>query len=161
MPAQPGAKAPEITTFARDLVVIEPARGWVGLELAELWRYRELIGFLALRDIQIRYKQSLLGVAWAVIQPLLTMVVFTLLFGMLLGRGGMPTVEGVPYAVSTYCALVPWQLFASCPASSGDSLVANQHLITQGLLPAPRRADRADPLRPPRLRHRLRACCSG
>jgi lipopolysaccharide transport system permease protein len=128
-------KAPEITAFARDPVVIVPARGWVGLELAELWRYRELIGFLALRDIRIRYKQSLLGVAWAVIQPLLTMVVFTLLFGMLLGRRGMPTVEGVPYAVSTYCALVPWQLFATSLASSGDSLVSNQHLIRKVYFP--------------------------
>jgi hypothetical protein len=100
-------KAPEIAAFACDPVVIVPARGWVGLELAELWRYRELIGFLALRDIRIRYKQSLLGVAWAVIQPLLTMVVFTVLFGTLRGRRGMPTDEGVPYAVSTYCALVP------------------------------------------------------
>jgi lipopolysaccharide transport system permease protein len=107
----------------------------VGLDLAELWRYRELIGFLALRDIRIRYKQSLLGVAWAVIQPLLTMVVFTLLFGMLLGRRGMPTVEGVPYAVSTYCALVPWQLFATSLASSGDSLVTNQHLIRKVYFP--------------------------
>lgn len=135
MPAQPAAKAPDITAFACDPVVIEPARGWVGLDLAELWRYRELIGFLALRDIRIRYKQSLLGVAWAVIQPLLTMVVFTLLFGMLLGRRGMPTVEGVPYAVSTYCALVPWQLFATSLASSGDSLVSNQHLIRKVYFP--------------------------
>ena len=135
MAAQPGVKAPEITAFARDPVVIVPARGWVGLDLAELWRYRELIGFLALRDIRIRYKQSLLGIAWAVIQPLLTMVVFTLLFRMLLGRHGMPTVEGVPYAVSTYCALVPWQLFATSLASSGDSLVSNQHLIRKVYFP--------------------------
>lgn len=135
MAAQPAAKAPEITALACDPVVIEAARGWVGLDLAELWRYRELIGFLALRDIRIRYKQSLLGAAWAVIQPLLTMVVFTLLFGMLLGPGGMPTVEGVPYAVSTYCALVPWQLFATSLASSGDSLVSNQHLIRKVYFP--------------------------
>jgi lipopolysaccharide transport system permease protein len=135
MAAQSGAKAPEITAFVSDPVVIVPTHGWVGLDLAELWRYRELIGFLALRDIRIRYKQSLLGIAWAVIQPLLTMVVFTLLFGMLLGRHGMPTVEGVPYAVSTYCALVPWQLFATSLASSGDSLVSNQHLIRKVYFP--------------------------
>lgn len=135
MAAQPGTKAPEIAALACDPVVIEPARGWVGLDLPELWRHRELIGFLALRDIRIRYKQSLLGAAWAVLQPLLTMVVFTVLFGLLLGPGGMPTVVGVPYAVSTYCALVPWQLFATSLASSGDSLVANQHLIHKVYFP--------------------------
>ena len=135
MAAQPAAKAPGISTFARDRVVIEPARGWVPLELGELWRHRELIWFLALRDVRVRYKQSLLGAAWAVLQPLLTMVVFTLLFGMLLGRERMPTVAGVPYAVSTYCALVPWQLFASSLASAGDSLVGNQHLIQKVYFP--------------------------
>jgi lipopolysaccharide transport system permease protein len=119
----------------RERVVIEPPRGWVGLDLPELWRHRELIGFLALRDLKIRYKQTLLGVAWAVLQPLLTMVVFTLLFGLLLGPGGMPTVDGVPYAVSTFCALVPWQLFANSLATSGDSLVANQSLIRKVYFP--------------------------
>jgi lipopolysaccharide transport system permease protein len=113
---------------------IEPPRGWVGLELGELWQHRELIGFLALRDLKIRYKQSLLGVGWAVLQPLLTMAVFTLLFGVLL-RGSMPTVDGVPYAVSTFCALVPWQLFATSLATSGESLVANQNLIRKVYFP--------------------------
>ena len=116
-------------------VVIQPHRGWVPIDLPELWRYRELIGFLALRDLKVRYKQSLLGIAWAVLQPLVTMVVFSLLFALLLGRDGMPTVEGVPYAVSTYCALVPWQLFAAALTASGDSLVANQHLITKVYFP--------------------------
>jgi lipopolysaccharide transport system permease protein len=116
-------------------VVIQPHRGWVSIDLPELWRYRELIGFLALRDLKARYKQSFLGAAWAVLQPLVTMVVFTLLFGLLLGREDMPTMEGVPYAVSTYCALVPWQLFAAALTASGDSLVANQHLITKVYFP--------------------------
>jgi lipopolysaccharide transport system permease protein len=116
-------------------VVIQARRGWVPVDLAELWRYRELIGFLAMRDLRVRYKQSLLGAAWAVIQPLVTMVVFTLLFGLLLGRDRMPGMDGVPYAVSTYCALVPWQLFAASLASSGDSLVANQHVITKVYFP--------------------------
>ncbi len=116
-------------------VTIEPHRGWVPIDLAELWRYRELIGFLALRDIKVRYKQTLLGIGWAVLQPLATMVVFGVLFRALLGREGMPTLEGVPYAVSTYCALVPWQLFARSLQSSGDSLVANQHLITKVYFP--------------------------
>jgi lipopolysaccharide transport system permease protein len=135
MAAQPAAKGPGITAFARDPVVIEAARGWVPLGLAELWSHRELIYFLALRDIRVRYKQSLLGVAWAVLQPLLTMVVFTLLFGVLLGRERMPTATGVPYAVSIYCALVPWQLFATSLASAGDSLVGNQHLIQKVYFP--------------------------
>jgi lipopolysaccharide transport system permease protein len=129
------ADGPAIASPACDPLVIEAPRGWVGLELGELWRYRELIGFLALRDIKIRYKQSLLGVAWAVLQPLLTMVVFTLLFGVLLGADRLPTVEGVPYAVSTYCALVPWQLFATSLAASGDSLVTNQNLIRKVYFP--------------------------
>ncbi len=116
-------------------IVIEPHRGWVPVDLPELWRYRELIGFLALRDLKVRYKQSVLGVGWAVLQPLVTMVVFTLLFGLLLGRGGMPAPEGIPYAISTYCALVPWQLFATSLTTSGDSLVANQTLITKVYFP--------------------------
>jgi lipopolysaccharide transport system permease protein len=118
-----------------ETVVIRPHRGWVPIDLRELWRHRDLIGFLALRDIKIRYKQSLLGCAWAVLQPLLTMVVFTVLFGLLLGSERMPTVEGVPYAVSTYCALVPWQLFASALSASGNSLIANQNLITKVYFP--------------------------
>ncbi len=120
---------------AVESVTIEPHRGWVPIDLAELWRYRELIGFLALRDIKVRYKQSLLGIAWAVLQPLATMALFGVLFRALLGREGMPTLAGVPYAVSTYCALVPWQLFARSLQSSGDSLVANQHLITKVYFP--------------------------
>jgi lipopolysaccharide transport system permease protein len=116
-------------------VEIRPRRGWVPVDLGELWRHRELIGFLALRDIKVRYKQSLLGISWAVLQPLATMVVFGVLFRALLGQERMPTPAGVPYAVSTYCALVPWQLFARSLQSSGDSLVANQHLITKVYFP--------------------------
>jgi lipopolysaccharide transport system permease protein len=115
--------------------VIEPEEGWAPVDLAELWRYRELIGFLALRDVKVRYKQSLLGIGWAVLQPLFVMVVFSFLFGALLGPGRMPTPEGVPYAISTFCALVPWQLFAAALSSSGNSLVANQNLITKVYFP--------------------------
>jgi lipopolysaccharide transport system permease protein len=120
---------------SNDVVVIRPSEGWVPVDLAELWRSRELIGFLALRDVRVRYKQSLLGFGWAVLQPLLTMVVFTLLFGALLGRDGLPTVDGVPYAISTYCALVPWQLFATSVSTAGNSLVTNQHVITKVYFP--------------------------
>jgi len=115
--------------------VITPPRGLPLPDLRELWRYRELIGLLALRDLKIRYKQSLLGASWAVLQPLLTMVVFTVLFGLLLGRDRMPSAGDTPYAVSTYCALVPWQLFATALATSGNSLVNNQSLITKVYFP--------------------------
>jgi len=117
------------------VLVIRPRCSWVPIDCAELWRYRELLGFLALRDIKVRYKQSVLGIAWAVIQPLLTMVVFSVLFGLLMGRGNKPTAEGVPYAISTFCALVPWQLFATSTTMSGQSLVTNQNLITKIYFP--------------------------
>jgi lipopolysaccharide transport system permease protein len=116
-------------------ILLEPESGWVPIDLAELWQYRELVGFLAWRDVKVRYKQSLLGVAWAVLQPLLTMLVFAALFGALLSPDAMPTVAGVPYAISTYCALVPWQLFATSLQTSGNSLVANQNLITKVYFP--------------------------
>jgi lipopolysaccharide transport system permease protein len=118
-----------------ETTLIRPHRGWVSLDLAELWRYRELIALLGLRDIKVRYKQSLLGIGWAVIQPLLTMVVFTVLFTQLMGRDRMPTLAGIPYELSTLCALVPWQLFATALISSGNSLVTNQSLITKVYFP--------------------------
>ena len=116
-------------------IVIEPPRGLAFPDLRELWSYRELAALLALRDFKIRYKQSLLGAAWAVLQPLLTMVVFSTLFVFLLGRDNMPTAGGMPYAVSTYAALVPWQLFATGVANSSNSLVVNQVLITKVYFP--------------------------
>ena len=116
-------------------VVIEPPRGLAFPDLRELWSYRELAALLALRDFKIRYKQSLLGATWAVLQPLLTMVVFSTLFVFLLGRDQMPTAGGMPYAVSTFAALVPWQLFATAVANSGNSLVTNQALITKVYFP--------------------------
>jgi lipopolysaccharide transport system permease protein len=118
-----------------ETIVIEPQRGLARVDLGELWRARELIGFLALRDVKVRYKQAALGVAWAVLQPLLTMVVFSLLFGFLMGADGRPSVAGVPYAVSTYCALVPWQLFATSLSFSGNSIVGNQNLVTKVYFP--------------------------
>src|SRR5690242_13758781 len=87
-------------------VIIEPLHGWVSLDLHELWKYRELIYFFAWRDVKIRYKQTILGAAWAVLQPLLTMVVFSVIFGRL---AGLPS-EGTPYPIFTYTALLPWQL---------------------------------------------------
>src|SRR6184192_4168834 len=87
---------------------IQPAEGWSPLHLRELWAYRELLLFLAWRDISVRYKQTVLGAAWAIIQPFFTMVVFSLFFGKL---ARMPS-DGIPYPVFTYAALVPWTFFA-------------------------------------------------
>jgi lipopolysaccharide transport system permease protein len=112
-------------------LVIRPSRGWLGLNLGELWQYRELIYFLAWRDIRVRYKQTMLGAAWAVIQPFLTMVIFSIIFGRL---ANIPS-DGVPYPIFAYCALLPWQLFAYSLAQSSNSLVANQHLITKIYFP--------------------------
>lgn len=92
---------------------------------------------LASREILIRYKQSILGILWAVIQPFLTMVIFTVLFSVLLGRNSLPTAAGVPYAVSTYCALLPWQLFSQSVSRASLSIVNNQNLITKVYFPRP------------------------
>jgi lipopolysaccharide transport system permease protein len=116
-------------------VVIRPQTGWPSPGLGELWRYRELVGFLALRDLKVRYKQSALGAAWALLQPLLTLAVFSGLFAALLGPQRMPGAPGVPYAVSTFCALVPWQLFARGVVAGGDSVVVNQALVTKVYFP--------------------------
>ncbi len=88
-----------------------------------------------MREVLVRYKQSVLGAAWAVLQPTLTMVVFTLLLGTLFGKGNLPTADGVPYAVSTYCALLPWQLFAQAVTRASQSIVSNQNLITKIYFP--------------------------
>jgi lipopolysaccharide transport system permease protein len=117
------------------VLVIRPPRGLVGVDFAELWRFRELVWFLALRDVKVRYRQAALGAAWAVLQPFLTMVVFSVLFSLLMGADGRPGVPGVPYAVSTYCALVPWQLFATSLGYSGNSLIQNQALVTKVYFP--------------------------
>jgi lipopolysaccharide transport system permease protein len=111
--------------------LIEPSRGWFNLELADLWRYRELLYFLTWRDIKVRYKQTALGAAWAVLQPLLTMVVFSIIFGRL---AQLPS-EGIPYPVFTFTALLPWQLFAFALNQSSASLVADQNLIKKIYFP--------------------------
>jgi len=111
--------------------VIAPARGWVPIRLRELWGYRELLYFLVWREVKIRYKQTALGVAWAVIQPVFTMVVFTVVFGHF---GKLPS-DGLPYQVFALCALLPWQLFAFALSESSNSVVVNQRLITKVYFP--------------------------
>lgn len=110
---------------------IEPALGWVPVKLNELWEYRELLTFLVWRDIKVRYKQTVLGVAWAVIQPVFTMIVFSIFFGRL---AKMPS-DGLPYPVFAFAALLPWTLFAHALTGSTESLVANQNLITKVYFP--------------------------
>jgi lipopolysaccharide transport system permease protein len=113
------------------VLVIEPSRGWVGLKLRELWEYRELVYFLIWRDVKVRYKQTVLGAAWAVIQPLFSMLVFTVVFGKL---AKMPS-DGVPYPLFSYAALLPWNYFAQGLASSSDSLVGSANLIKKVYFP--------------------------
>jgi len=110
---------------------IEPASSWPALGLRELWEYRELLYFLTWRDIKVRYKQTALGAAWAVIQPFFLMVVFSLFFGRL---AGVPS-DGVPYPIFSFCGLLPWQLFANSLTQSSNSLVGSQNLITKVYFP--------------------------
>ncbi len=115
-----------------DTIVLQPARGWAGLNLRDLWKYRELIYFLTWRDIKVRYKQALLGVAWAILQPILTMVIFSVILGYLLN---VPTDNGVPYPVFSFVALLPWQLFANALQRTSASLVGNANLLTKVYFP--------------------------
>src|SRR5215510_10625822 len=111
--------------------VIQPSRAWVPLDLGELWEYRELLYLLVWRALKVRYKQTVLGLAWAILQPFLTMVVFSVVFGRL---AKMPS-DGVPYPVFAYCALLPWQLFAYAMTESSNSLVVHQRLLTKVYFP--------------------------
>ena len=110
---------------------IAPSRGWVSLKLRELWEYRELLYFLVWRDIKVRYKQTALGASWAIIQPFMTMVVFSLFFGHL---ARMPS-DGLPYPIFTFAALVPWAFFANGLNQSSNSLVGSSNLITKVYFP--------------------------
>ncbi len=110
---------------------IEPSRGWVSLRLRELWAYRELLYFLTWRDIKVRYKQTVLGAAWAILQPFMTMVVFSLFFGNL---ASVPS-DGIPYPIFSYTALVPWTFFATGLSQSANSLVGSSNLIKKIYFP--------------------------
>lgn len=112
-------------------ILIRPTEGMLPLHLREIWRYRELFLFLAWRDIKVRYKQTFLGAAWAVIQPFFTMVVFSLFFGRL---AKVPS-DGIPYPIFSFCALVPWTLFAFTLTQSTNSLVTERGLITKVYFP--------------------------
>lgn len=111
--------------------VITPSTGWNSLNLGDLWDFRELLFFLVWRDVKVRYKQTLLGAAWAVLQPTLTMVVFTVFFGRLAGVGS----QGVPYPVFSYAGLLLWTFFAQGLAQSSNSLISSTNLITKVYFP--------------------------
>ena len=113
------------------VIEIEPSRGWAALDLQGVWEYRELVWFLIWRDIKVRYKQASLGIAWAVIQPVMTMLVFTLIFGRL---AQLPS-DGFPYPVFTFTALLPWQLFSGALTGSANSVVNSASLISKVYFP--------------------------
>jgi lipopolysaccharide transport system permease protein len=116
---------------AKTVTLIRPSRGWISLRLQEVWKYRELLYFLIWRDIKVRYKQTIIGAAWAIIQPFFTMVVFSLFFGWL---AKIPS-DGIPYPIFSYAALVPWMFFANGLSQSSDSLVGSANLIKKVYFP--------------------------
>ena len=124
--AMMGATVPDAS-----ILRIRPSRGWRHLNLQELWEYRELLYFLSWRDIKVRYKQTVLGAAWAIIQPFMTMVVFSLFFGKL---AKMPS-DGIPYPLFAFAALVPWTFFANGLAQSSNSLVQNSNMLKKIYFP--------------------------
>jgi lipopolysaccharide transport system permease protein len=126
VPAPKLAGSGSLPTF-----LIEPAAGWASLGFKELWEYRELLYFLTWRDIKVRYKQTVLGASWAIIQPFFMMLVFSLFFGRL---AHVPS-DGIPYPIFVYCALLPWQLFSHALTESSQSLVANERLIRKVYFP--------------------------
>jgi lipopolysaccharide transport system permease protein len=115
------------------VTVIEPSQGWMPLKLRELWAYREVLYFLIWRDLKVRYRQTIMGAAWAVVQPLATALVFTIFFGKV---AKIPS-EGVPYPVFALTGLVPWTFFSNGLTQSANSLVANRHLISKIYFPRP------------------------
>src|SRR5512138_3904644 len=121
----------ELTKHQPTTIYIKPSTGLAALNLRDLWTYRELVFFMIWRDIKVRYKQTLLGAAWAVIQPVLTMLVFNFVFGTV---AKVPS-DGVPYPIFSYTALLPWGLFTTALNTASRSLTANQNMITKIYFP--------------------------
>jgi lipopolysaccharide transport system permease protein len=113
------------------ITIIEPKPGWIAIDFKEIWKYRELFYFLTKRDIKVRYKQTVLGGLWAIIQPFFTMIVFSIFFGRL---AKLPS-DGIPYPIFVYAGLLPWTYFANALTNSGNSLVGNANLITKVYFP--------------------------
>ena len=124
-------KIEQVGTTTASVTVIRPTRGWIPVNLRELWAYRELLYFFAWRDIKVRYKQTLFGFAWAVVQPLLMMIIFTLFFGKL---AKVPS-ENIPYPLFSYAGVLPWTLFAAGLDRSSNSLVQDANLIQKVYFP--------------------------
>jgi lipopolysaccharide transport system permease protein len=116
---------------AQSVTIIESQKGWIPIALKEIWKYRELFYFLTKKDIKVRYKQTVLGGLWAIIQPLFTMIIFTLFFGKL---AKIPS-DGIPYPIFVYTGLLPWTYFANALTASGNSLVGSANLITKVYFP--------------------------
>jgi lipopolysaccharide transport system permease protein len=112
-------------------IVIRPTRGWIALNLRDLWLYRELIYFMTWRDLKVRYKQTLLGVSWAVLNPFLTMVVFSIFFG---GLAKVPS-DGIPYPIFAFVGLLPWNLFANALLNASRSLYSHQNMVSKVYFP--------------------------
>src|SRR5256885_7500418 len=128
---QPSTSASPAAAGSVPIVRIEPPSGWLELRLDEVWEYRELLYFFTWRDIKIRYKQTVVGVVWVVLQPLMTMGVFTIFFGRL---AKLPS-QGLPYPVFYFAALVPWAYFSTALSSCTNIVVNNQHVITKVYFP--------------------------
>lgn len=120
-----------MNTTTEPLVVIQPTGNWRLVSLKDLWAYRELLFFLTWRDVKVRYKQTALGAAWAVLQPLFMMIIFTIFFGRLAGVDS----AGIPYPLFAFAGLVPWTFFANAITASGNSLVGSSNLITKVYFP--------------------------
>jgi lipopolysaccharide transport system permease protein len=116
---------------SEQVTTIRPASRWPTINFRELWAYRELLFILAWRDVSVRYKQSVVGIGWAVLQPLMMMLIFTIVFGKF---AKLPS-EGIPYPIFTFCALLPWNYFASSLSGSSNSLVGSAHLVTKVYFP--------------------------
>lgn len=123
--------SPESVFDHEHVTVIEPPRGWRMLDWRELWAYRELLWVLTARDVKVRYKQTVLGAAWAILRPFTTMVIFSVVFGQL---AKMPS-DGYPYPVFVYAALLPWTFFSNAISTSGQSLVGSAHLVSKVYFP--------------------------
>lgn len=127
----PGAATLAVDAAPPVVVRIEPSGGWAKLRLEEVWEYRELLYFLVWRDVKIRYKQTAIGIIWVVLQPVLTMIVFTLFFGRL---AKMPS-DGLPYSVFYFAAVVPWMYFSTALQNATNVMIENQGLITKVYFP--------------------------
>ena len=122
----------EIVKQEPTTVYIKPSTGFAALNLRDLWMYRELVYFMVWREVKVRYKQTMLGAAWAIIQPVMNMIVFSVLFG---GIAKLPTDGNIPYPIFTFTALLPWQLFVGALNQASRSLTANQNMVTKIYFP--------------------------